>query len=107
MKKVIILFIVLFFLTACESQNTQQLEAKHLEVNIQNFAFYPSEITINVGDTVTWTNLDDMQHTVTGDNFDSGTLNKGNQFKHTFTESGTYDYHCNFHGGMKGKVIVA
>jgi plastocyanin len=37
---------------------------------------------------------------------DSGTLNNGNQYVHTFNNVGTFNYHCNFHGGMNGQVIV-
>ena len=105
MKKVIVLLFVLFFLTACGKSSTQ-LEVKPLTINIQDFAFQPGEITINSGDTVTWINNDDAPHTVKGDSLDSGTLSKGQEFKQTFNEPGTYEYHCNFHSSMKGKVIV-
>ena len=106
MKKIIVLIFILFFLAACSKSNNTQLEIKPLTVNIQNFAFSPSEITINSGDTVTWINNDDAPHTITGDSFDSGTISNGQEFKNTFQEKGTYEYHCNFHSSMKGKVIV-
>jgi len=78
------------------------------EVRIENFAFDPAAIQISVGETVTWENYDDAQHTVTGDNgeFDSGNLSKGQKFSHTFTTAGTFTYHCNIHPNMKGTVIV-
>jgi plastocyanin len=78
------------------------------EVEIENFAFSPAAIQISVGDTVTWENYDDAQHTVTGDNgeFDSGNLSKEQKFSHTFTTAGTFTYHCNIHPNMKGTVIV-
>jgi plastocyanin len=70
--------------------------------------FLPEDLTINLGDTVTWTNDDDSSHTVTAENnqFHSGTMEEGATWSHTFTETGTYDYGCNFHGGMEGSVSV-
>ena len=65
-------------------------------------------ITVTVGTTITWTNKDDEEHTVT---FDNGLLNRGlaardASFNHTFTERGTFTYHCDPHPEMKGTVIV-
>ena len=70
--------------------------------------FLPEDLTINVGDTVVWTNNDDSPHTVTADDdeFNSGNLAEGATWSYTFTEAGTYDYHCNYHGSMTGSVTV-
>ncbi len=70
--------------------------------------FSPEDLTINVGDTVTWTNDDDSPHTVTADDdqFNSGNMGEGATWSYTFTEAGTYDYHCNYHGSMTGSVTV-
>jgi amicyanin len=77
-------------------------------VRIVNYAFDPPEITIAVGDTVTWTNEDDVQHTATAlqSAFDSGLLANGASFSFTFTEAGAYDYRCTPHPFMTGRVIV-
>jgi plastocyanin/phosphatidylethanolamine-binding protein (PEBP) family uncharacterized protein len=77
-------------------------------VVIQNFAFVPATITISVGQTVTWVNGDSAPHTSTSDTglWDSGTLAQGASFSRTFTTAGTFDYHCTFHPGMVGTVIV-
>jgi len=77
-----------------------------LNVNIENFAFSPNIIKIKAGDIVTWANNDDAPHTVKGKEFDSGTLNKNQEYKYTFSQSGTYEYICNFHTSMRGKIIV-
>ena len=81
-----------------------------LSVNIQNFAFSPSTLTIDVGDSVTWTNNDGASHTVTSTSgpasFDSGTLSPGDSFSFTFTTAGTYDYRCNIHSSMTGMITV-
>lgn len=75
-------------------------------VNIENFAFNPATITVQKGTTVTWTQMDSAQHTVTGNGFDSGNLNKGQTFSWTFNETGTFSYKCSNHPSMSGKVIV-
>lgn len=65
-------------------------------------AFSPGEITVQVGATVTWTNLDAVEHTVTSDSGNelaSPMLGKGESWSHTFTEPGTYRYHCIPHAG--------
>ncbi len=70
--------------------------------------FSPTSVTVGVGGTVTWLNDDGSKHTVTADNatFDSGTFGAGATFTHTFTTAGTYAYGCDFHGNMRGTVIV-
>ncbi|MGN6385054.1 MAG: PQQ-dependent sugar dehydrogenase, partial [Verrucomicrobiota bacterium] len=89
--------------------------AATVEIKIQNFAFNPSTATINVGDTVTWTQLDaGMQHTATSGvdaapdgKFDSGFLSQNQTYSHTFTEAGNYPYFCIPHSSfMTGTIIV-
>ncbi len=82
---------------------------KTYNLDIKNFAFSPSTLTIKTGDTVIWTNNDDVPHTVTSDSgneLDSSSLNKGATYSHTFESSGEFDYHCSFHLMMKSKIIV-
>ncbi len=76
------------------------------QVSIKGFAFTPQEVTIKVGDTVTWTNEDAARHTVTGGAWDSGDLAQGQNYSRLFAQAGTYDYTCTYHPNMKGKVIV-
>ena len=72
--------------------------------------YIPSFIVIKAGDSVNWTNLDDMPHTVTAKDgsYDSGFMPMGAEFKHTFhsASSGDSTYKCDFHGGMEGFVII-
>jgi predicted lipoprotein with Yx(FWY)xxD motif/plastocyanin len=82
-------------------------------VTISNFAFDPKVLTVKVGATVTWTNLDGAPHKVVADNgeFTSDALQQGDTFSFTFTKAGTYPYYCAFHGGkggqgMSGQVVV-
>lgn len=76
------------------------------QVNIQNFAFNPAEITIAVGATVVWTNNDPVTHQIASNSFSSSPLNQGASFSQKFTAAGTYDYHCLIHPSMTGRVIV-
>lgn len=83
--------------------------AKSYGVSINGFKFSPSSITISVGDSVEWTNADSASHTVTSDSgseLNSGTLSKGQSYSHTFSQKGTFAYHCAFHPGMTATVIV-
>jgi plastocyanin len=79
-----------------------------------NECFTPASITINVGDTVDWTNSDTAAHTVTGGSpadgpsgeFDSSLVLSGAQYAFTFEEAGDYDYFCMVHPWMVGNVQV-
>jgi plastocyanin len=78
------------------------------QVTIANFAFNPATLTVASGTTVTWTNQDDMVHTVTEANrlFSSKGLETGATYAHTFTAPGTYTYFCALHPRMTATVIV-
>ncbi len=77
-------------------------------VAIADFAFAPQELEVLTGTTVTWTNEDWAPHTATAEDgsIDSGRLDQGATFQHTFSEPGTYAYRCSFHPGMAGTVVV-
>src|SRR2546426_7414982 len=72
-------------------------------VSVKDNLFEPKTITVNGGDTVTWQYAGQNEHTVTADDgsFDSGDLKAGEKtsFSFTFTKSGTFAYHCKYHGG--------
>jgi len=78
-------------------------------VSIKDFAFDPKTISINIGDTITWTNDGPSPHTVTADNgnFDAGNLDKGATFSHTFDTAGTFAYYCKYHGSKGGVSMAA
>ncbi|MCH8995986.1 MAG: amicyanin, partial [Thaumarchaeota archaeon] len=78
-----------------------------------NECWDPAEVTVDVGDEVTWTNDDTAAHTVTSGVpgapdgvFDSGLFLAGDTFSYTFDEVGEYDYFCMVHPWMTGKVQV-
>ena len=70
--------------------------------------YAPNPITVSAGTTVTWTNNDTTGHTATGDggSFNSGAIPAGGSFQFTFQNRGTFAYHCTFHPGMVGSVVV-
>jgi len=80
----------------------------------RNQCYIPADVTINVGETVTWSNDDTAAHTVTSGmpadgpdgNFDSSLFMAGDTFSHTFEEAGEFDYYCMVHPWMSGKVQV-
>jgi len=80
-----------------------------------NACFIPNPVTIDIGDTVTWENVDNAAHTVTSGSpadgpdgvFDSSLIMAGGaSFSHTFDDAGTYDYFCMVHPWMAGSVVV-
>jgi plastocyanin len=77
------------------------------EVTIDNFTFSPNELKVKVGDTVTWTNHDDIPHTVvSAGKFRSKTMDTDNAFSFTFTSAGDYKYFCSLHPHMTGMIKV-
>ena len=79
-----------------------------LEVKIDNFAFTPGSITVKRGTKVTWTNHDDIPHTVdsTQGKFKSAALDTDQKFEFQFTEPGEYPYYCRLHPKMTGSIVV-
>lgn len=108
MKKtwLIALIILSIAMSGCTAQNTQTQPETANAIDIMDFAFNPDAITVSKGTTVTWTNKDSAPHTVTGTAFTSETLSQGQSYSYTFNEAGTFEYHCNIHPSMLGKVIV-
>jgi plastocyanin len=85
-----------------------QPPASNVEVKIDNFSFGPATLTVAAGTTVTWTNRDDIPHTVVSDDkvFKSKVMDTDEKFSFTFAKPGTYSYFCSVHPKMTGKVVV-
>jgi LPXTG-motif cell wall-anchored protein len=77
-------------------------------VTISDFQFAPASVTVNVGDTVTWTNNGPTPHSATSSSgvFDTGIMDAGQSGSHTFTEAGTFAYICTPHPNMHGTIVV-
>ena len=75
---------------------------------IKNISYLQPRITVSVGTTVEWTNSDPLPHTVTANDnsFNSGLIQPGKTYRHTFTKAGTFNYYCVPHPFMKGVIVV-
>jgi amicyanin len=82
--------------------------ASDVSVKIANFTFSPQKLTVKAGSKVTWTNEDDIPHTVNASNqaFKSGPLDTDQKFSFTFTTPGTFQYFCALHPQMTGTIVV-
>jgi|SRR5579884_4221821 len=86
---------------------THLANAEDAQVTIDNFTFSPQTLTVKAGMTVTWTNRDDIPHTVTSlPTFKSKALDSEDAFSFTFTTPGTYKYFCSLHPHMTGTIVV-
>jgi plastocyanin len=112
--------------TAIGQKNITAVSIEPDASDLGDKAFKPSDVNIKVGDTVVWTNNDPVIHTIvegspslpspastirpeastTSMGFQSGFLNQGMTFKHTFDKPGTFNYYCSVHPTMIGKVVV-
>jgi LPXTG-motif cell wall-anchored protein len=109
----VVALMALFMLVPIAGAAPRAAETKN--VTVKDFAFDPKTISINIGDTITWTNEGPAPHTVSADeadSFESGNMDKGATFSETFDEAGTFAYYCKYHGskggaGMAGTVVVA
>jgi plastocyanin len=90
------------------SSATAPQPASTAEVKVDNFSFGPTTLTVTVGTTVTWTNRDDIPHTIVSTDkvFKSKVLDTDEKFSFTFSKAGTYPYFCSIHPKMTGTVVV-
>jgi plastocyanin len=77
-------------------------------VTLADNYFQPRTIQVVPGTKVRFVNGGGHEHTVTSDSglWDSGPMSPGGSYSVTFTQPGTYTFHCNFHNGMTGTIIV-
>jgi plastocyanin len=101
-----VVFAMLFVASPRVAANEQPLPTA--EVKIDNFTFGPQTVTVPVGTTVTWTNKDDIPHTVVSTDgvFKSKVRDTDEKFSYTFSKAGTYSYFCSVHPKMTGTVVV-
>jgi plastocyanin len=75
-------------------------------VEIKGLSFIPEELSVSVGDSVTWVNEDKDDHDLRSDRFDSPVLKKGATYSFTFNEPGEVEYRCQIHTYMQGRITV-
>lgn len=106
--------IAVAFVALAENPRTlaasQDSTTSRVEVKIDNFSYSPSAVTVKAGTQVTWTNRDDIPHTVVssdnGNAFKSKTLDTDEKFSFTPTKPGTYSYFCSIHPKMTARIVV-
>jgi plastocyanin len=93
--------------SACASDDPvdRSASAGGATIGVSDYQFEPADITVQVGDTVTWVWDGQAQHNVVGEGFQSAEQSSGS-FGHTFDLPGTYEYACTIHPGMEGSVLV-
>jgi plastocyanin len=94
--------------SAAQEANPPKAPAKTVAIDIDNFKFGIVSLEVAVGTTVTWTNRDDVPHTVVSLKkvFKSPALDTGEHFSYTFMDAGTFDYYCSVHPRMTGTIVV-
>jgi plastocyanin len=104
----VMIAMLLLFAGSPSVKANDQPSAAIAQVKIDNFSFGPQTLTVPVGATVTWTNRDDIPHTVVSADgvFKSKVRDTDEQFSYTFTTAGTYPYFCSLHPKMTGKIVV-
>ncbi len=105
---VMIAIVLLLVGSPIVTANTQQPSSATVKVKIDNFTFGTQPLTVAPGTTVTWTNRDDMPHTVVSTDgvFKSKVLDTDEKFSYTFAKAGIFPYFCSIHPKMAGKVVV-
>jgi len=98
----------LFLSAGSPGSSANTAEPASAEVKVDNFSFGPATLTVAVGTTVTWTNRDDIPHTIVSTDkvFKSKVLDTDEKFSFTFSKAGTYPYFCSIHPKMTGSVVV-
>ena len=116
-KKLILVPIISLFLAGCGITNTTKLvtgsavttNITENTIEIKNFTFNPSDITVNAGDVIQITNSDTTAHTVTADDgsFDTGTINPGETRTLPLpNKDGKFGFHCSLHPYMRGSITI-
>ena len=90
------------------STRARMAAAEGGDVMIDNFSFSPTPLTVKVGTTITWTNRDDIPHSIVCPELKmkSHPLDTDDAFSYQFSKPGTYDYICGLHPHMHGQVVV-
>jgi plastocyanin len=79
-----------------------------VSATIDNFVFEPAKLTVKAGTTVTWTNRDDIPHTVASKDrlFKSKVMDTDESYSFTFLTPGEYSYFCSLHPHMTATIVV-
>lgn len=98
----------ILFSLICLSGCIFQSGSPSYTIDIKSGTFQPSSITVPMGTTVTWTNHENTNETVTspGASFSSGDIPAGYDFRFTFLQPGVFSYYSKTNSSMQGVVVV-
>lgn len=92
---------------AHESDRTAHDGPATHEIRMRSASFGPRELSVAIGDTVVWHNVDIVRHNaVRRDVFDTGELEPGAKYAWVPSDTGTYRYQCTIHQRMRGRLTV-
>jgi plastocyanin len=99
---------LLAFLSFGASAGDRPSDADPTTVYIKAFMFTPVTLTVPVGTTVTWQNLDEEPHTIRSvdEQVKTGALDQNERYSFRFDQPGTYKYVCSIHPSMVGTIVV-
>lgn len=109
MSRLLSVFMTLAVIIAVMYMIPAAARATVFEVEIEDFAFIPAGMHIQVGDAIEWRNRDSVPHTSTSDAgvWDSGALSRDQTFTFTFSQGGAFPYHCSIHPSMRDTIFVS
>jgi plastocyanin len=98
----------LFWSLAAVGPYVWAAEPTTTKIEVKNFMFMPTTLTVKAGDKVTWVNKDEEPHTVVSDTgmFRSGAMDTDGSFSFKFDQPGTYHFTCSIHPRMVGTIVV-
>ena len=102
------LITVTFLIVSCYKSKSSYNSTTTSKISITSSAYSPASVTVANGSTVTWTNNDNMVHTVTTaeGSISSGDITPGSSYSKTFTTAGTYNYYDAHNTSMMGVLVV-
>ena len=111
MKRLVLSFLIFSCLSLTTCSKKPKGSPGSNEIWLEYKLFQPSHLTVSPGTTVTFTNKDNANHSVTNLNglFDSGKISSGSSWEHTFDKAGTYSFYCNYHSSVtaeQGYIVV-
>lgn len=108
MRKTLLYIVPLLILSCAVYAQKKDDKEKPEKVTISNSAFSPRTLTIKKGQTVQWTNSDNLDHSIKANDgsFKSGTLKRKQTYSYTFKKAGKFAYACTLHPREKGTIVV-
>ena len=111
LRPLVVLLLAAALLAGCGSSKKSSSSSSSsggTTVSMKDIKFSPTSLTVKVGQTVTWTNDDSVDHNVTAKDgtFKSSNFGHGGTFSWKAAKAGTFDYTCTIHQGMDGTLTV-